>query len=1382
MTIGAYAQDDASAKGVGASIAMDNNVNIAAGVGLNVVNATNEAFVGSGSVIKGKGITIEAKTPASTTDDFIAWGASAGGGEGNVGIAGSVGINVVNRFDTMAYADTGSHLESSAGISVTAQANLDPQTLAAAGAFSEGDSIGATVTVAVLNASTSAYIAGDADAAGALSIDAENHLDPTQIDIPKLPDSLKPSATSVAVAGAAAEGDVAVGGSFIVNDFNLNAYAYVGPSSKINQAGLYTPTNSQTVSVHAVNETTITSIAGALGAATGSAGVGVGVDVEILNKHTHAYIDHNAQVGAGGAVTVKAESSETMLSIAATVGVADDVGVAASISIADIHTDTDAYVGNAAVIQAGGGVSVSSTSAFKTTMIAGSVGAAGTAGIGVANTTLAHSATTQAYIGSSGTVTAAGTVSLSATAGEDILSIAAGIAGGGDAAVAGSAAVNVLNETTTAYVGPGSTITTTNGGGLTVTASDTTSVISVAGSLAASGTAGVGVGADVGVYTKHTNAYIDSGVTATIAGNIVVDAESSETLISVSAGLGVGTVGVAVNAGVHVFNLTTRAFIGDDPNNPSGAGAGNVHATGSVGVSANDVTDINEIVAVLAAGEVGVGAAAGVDTMTKDTESFIGAGASVTGDGNGSGLTVDTGRIDTSTVSAPTFQPGSGGQFDGASAVSAAQGTINLGTTPSGLNTGDEVVYRNGGGTSVGGLTDGQTYYVKAMGGGQFKLYNSAQNAENNTNAIALSQGVGNNQTLKGIQGIETSNAGTLTSAASGNRSSFQSAGQVNTPQIAPMDLSGNGSSQSVSDDSLSGRRSASPDTQSGFHGVAIGATNRDEVRTFTFSLAGGIVGVAVSAGVDVVNATTKAYIGNGATVNASTASASSVQSVLVGAGDDFYHLSVAGAAAFGAVGVAPAVAVNVLTNTTNAYIGDNATVNALNGIAIEATGKENVVMIGFGISGGLVAVGATVGVLSIDNHVLASVGDSATVYAGGDVFVSAQDDTHVLELEGALAGGFVGVGGAVGVMMVTKDTEATIGASAKVDALGSGSGTSGVLDGTITSTPQFETTTGHGVIVQAQSSENITHIVAAGAGGFVGVSGAVGVTLLKGETDAVIQGSAMINGQHQGQANANQDVYVNAGDNATVQTFVIGIAGGFVGVSGAIDVGNLNDNTEALVDSGASVKAKNNVEINAVALKNIHGFDASGAGGFVGVGGAVSVWSVGTQIQKSTKDQNGNDTGSAVNSKNGSADDNAAGQAQSGTGLVTSGSGGGINSFSGDGSGNSNTNTNRINAATQEAAGNVNAGAPSQQAISNMENNAPATPPGTSADIQSGATVTAGGAIGVKANESDSFTILVGQVSAGFVGAGASVAIVSWRITSRPLPTAPSAPAAPSA
>jgi hypothetical protein len=638
VTVSAQTEMDGTAKATGKAIDSMHSSNIAASAGLNVANLKNKAFVDSSTTVKGHGITIEAITPGSATDTFIAWGAAAAGTTSDLGVAGSLAINVLT-LTTEASVRSGSQARSAGDLSVTAKDKFNSQALSAGVGLSEDEAaVGGAVTIAILNVSTTAYIAGNADASGAMSLDAENHLVNSKLEIPKVPDGLRPSATSVAVAGGASAGDVGVAGAVVVDVFNLDANAYIGSGSQINQGvtpgGLFTPTSGQTFSITAVNETPITAIAGALGLTTGSAGVGGSADVEIITKHTRAYIDSSATVSAGGTASLMTTSSETMLSVVATLGVADTAGIAGSASVSVINTETDAYLGTSGTLHAGGGITISAQSTFKTTMIAGAVGAAGTAGIGITNTTLVHSATVQAYVGGSAVVTAVDTVAISATASEDVLSIAAGIGGGGTVGVAGSAAINVFDENTTAYVGPSANITTTGSGDLSVSAMDTTSVISVAGSIAAAGTVAVGVGADVGVYTKHTNAYIDSGVTTDIARNILVTATSSETLISVSAGVGVATVGVAANAGVHTFNVQTRAFIGDDPDAPSGAGAGSVHAHGSIVLAANEVSDVNEIVAVLAAGEVGVGAAAGVNVINKHTEAFIGAGASVTGDGN----------------------------------------------------------------------------------------------------------------------------------------------------------------------------------------------------------------------------------------------------------------------------------------------------------------------------------------------------------------------------------------------------------------------------------------------------------------------------------------------------------------------------------------------------------------------------------------------------------------------------------------------------------------------------------------------------------------------------------------------------------------------------
>ncbi len=1274
VTIEASAGITDKTEAVGSSVALSSSTQIGAGVAVALVNTTNNAEVGAASSVTGAGITIEAITPS--TDTFVVWGASAAGGTGSASVAGSVAVNVVNTDNNQASA-SGATLKSSAGITVQATNGLSIQTLAAAGAFSDGAGVGVAVTVGYLRVNSTAFISGKADAAGAIAIDSKLTLTQLGIVIPKNPVPL-PSATAIAVVGAAGTSPT-VAGSVIVDDFGLNSTADIGAGSLINKGGYYAATATQTISVTAENTTPITGIAGALSATAGAAGIGASLDLELISKNTTAYIDANSNVAAGGAVTVKATSSETMLSVTVTLGVGDDVGVAATASIAPISPTTQAYIGAGATVSAGGAMTIAATETFITTMIAGSVGVGGTAGVGAANTTLVYSPTTLAYAGTGVKLTAAGTgLSIGATQSENVLAITAGIAAGGTAGVAGSATVAVLNDTTTAYLGAGSTVTVNGGGNLSVAASDATGVISVAGSLAVGGSAGVGAGADVGVYTKYTNAYIGSGVVATVTGNILVNAQSTESLISVAAGIAGGTVGVGIDAGVHVFSLQTRAFIGDDPSAPANKGAGNVTAVGSVSIAANDVSNINEIVGVFAAGAVGVAGGAGVNVFTKDTEAFVGVGAKVIAQGSDPAITVDTGQIGTSySAATSSFTPTS--------------------------QTGNQGI--------------------------------SANNPSTMSNA--------------------------LNSAQSGNRSSFTTAGTIGTPNLGQMDLTGGGSgamqSPGAGNQSLStatGNRQTSIGTMSGFTGVAVGATNQDEIRTFTVTLGVGSVAVAVSAGVDVVKATTQAYVGANANVTAGPGAGA----VMVGASDDFYHLSVGAGLAFGGVGVAPSVGVNVITDTTNASIGNNAVVSATAGISVTATGSENILLIGVGLAAGGVGIGAVVDVLSISNQTNASIGSSASVHAGGNVLVSAVDSSNVLELSGALAGGFVGVGGAVGVMLITKVTDATIGANANVEGLGNGAAASGILNGVIAS-GAFQTTSANGVLVQAQSNETIVHIVAAGGVGFVGVSGAVGVASLNITTNATVGGGAVINNANPASANGNQSFYIDAADNFGFQAYVIGVAGGFVGVTGAVDVGTLADNIAAVVDSGAKVYAKDNMNVGAAELQSLTGYVISGAGGFVGAGASVMDWSIGQALQTNYSDNSGHSANGLVNGS-GDPDSNAGQQSQASTGLVTGS--GGIGGLTTMGTVNAKSSAGRINSATSSAGTMVNNAAPTKTQVLAMQSATPVHP-GTSAVVQSGAQMHAGGAIGVIAEESATLKEFLGQVAGGVVGIGAAVDILSF-------------------
>ncbi|MCP3989260.1 MAG: hypothetical protein GY724_09315, partial [Actinomycetia bacterium] len=220
------------------------------------------------------------------------------------------------------------------------------------------------------------------------------------------------------------------------------------------------------------------------------------------------------------------------------------------------------------------------------------------------------------------------------------------------------------------------------------------------------------------------------------------------------------------------------------------------------------------------------------------------------------------------------------------------------------------------------------------------------------------------------------------------------------------------------------------------------------------------------------------------------------------------------------------------------------------------------------------------------------------------------------------------------------------------------------------------------------------------------------------------------------------------------MDSYAIGAAGGFVGVAGAVDVGGVKNDVAARILGGAQVSAVNDVEVNALGIKDLDGFVFSGAGGFVGLSGAVSVWSTGTTIEKGYSDNDGGNA-NAVQGDSGNADADAAQQAENTSGQVSTLLGG----FQADSDPDS--NQSRVDGATQGAATRLSSTAPGQAALLNTINST-APVAGTEASIASGAVVEAGDDIRVTAYEDTEVDIVVGGVAGGFVGIGASVAVLS--------------------
>src|SRR5262249_12262433 len=130
--------------------------------------------------------------------------------------------------------------------------------------------------------------------------------------------------------------------------------------------------------------------------------------------------------------------------------------------------------------------------------------------------------------------------------------------------------------------------------------------------------------------------FIGPNVTATADRDVAVQATSAETVTAVIASAsGAGATGVFGTGGADILTLTTQAALGADPRVVAiPTNGAHVHATGNVLVAA----DANDTLNILAgnggaAGTTSIGAATAIPILTKTTQAFIGARASVTADG-----------------------------------------------------------------------------------------------------------------------------------------------------------------------------------------------------------------------------------------------------------------------------------------------------------------------------------------------------------------------------------------------------------------------------------------------------------------------------------------------------------------------------------------------------------------------------------------------------------------------------------------------------------------------------------------------------------------------------------------------------------------------------
>jgi filamentous hemagglutinin family protein len=516
---------------------------------------------------------------ADSTSDIETLGIGLGGGD-KVGVGGSVVTNFVDN-DVEAYIDDGAQVMADDNVGVLAQSD-DRITMAAgsAGIGLESAGVGASVSVNKISGDTKAYIAGPDTAVTAKGLDASNTLTifpgeleedvdlATSIDVDTYnslalrDEMVTEEVTGLAVNASATQHveniDVNVTGSakfaggvtVNVNRISGTTEAYIDSAATDGGGDL---------NVIAANHAYGNGFVGNL-AVSGVSSIGAATDIHSIDRTTSARVT-DGDIKNAGAVTVKALATQGVSSAA--IGGAVGIGnwsFAGTGSVAKFGGTTEAYLDSTDVTA--DSLTVVADSTNRMHLVGGAVSAAGGVGIGGTFTLGISDTTTRAYVqGEAGTaahLTLTGPLEINAKTDNEFTSYAVGGALAGGAGYAGAAAVNLVTNTTEAWLRDADVGSSgARVGAVTVRAENRVDIENSAGALGIglSGL-GLGAGANVSILKSRVASEIDQSRVHS-DGTVAVEAENTSLLDSESRMAGVG--GTAGIGGAAVI-----ALVGDD--------------------------------------------------------------------------------------------------------------------------------------------------------------------------------------------------------------------------------------------------------------------------------------------------------------------------------------------------------------------------------------------------------------------------------------------------------------------------------------------------------------------------------------------------------------------------------------------------------------------------------------------------------------------------------------------------------------------------------------------------------------------------------------------------------------------------------------------------
>ncbi len=1266
LSVTSLAETDAKALADGSQTdAGGTDVGIGAAVAVNAATAKNTAIVSDNAVVNTEGLSIQAGMDGTAKNDFVA-DAKSGAGAGNVGVAGSLAINIVDNSsqarlegDTDA-SGTGASANANAGDILIEAGNASTSTVkAAADVKGTGSTakvgVGASIGVNVAVNKTVAEVADQAVLTGGANMAVNARADHTMstelvggsagaktsitpvvavtIGVNTTQARVGASATGLNLSGAfsssaeqsnvmttkataQAQGDTAVGAS-------LAAAIAVDDVSAELQRDIDSSTG---VELIALSETSITTetTAGAKGAKKAKTNATTGEEEPEANttadeqKKNQLDFAKNKNAGAS-TVDTSSPEAKTPDTSSSTPGTdkptqaseqtrkdqqGKKISVAAAIGVSVARNQGRAEIGQGLNINAGTGeLKLDAQSDTNYTTKSSGEAVSEDDAVGVAVAVTATHNVTQATLGAGTTVSQAGDVNINAASRQN-RDAAFQTAMSAEAVSGASGGGTAVAGGLALVVNENKTLASIDEGASLGSAGNEVGHVSVT----ATDTSKISAQARAGALSKGGES--KTGVGASFA--VLVSLNENHAVVGRDADESGAFDPTAVNA----ESLTVLAT----KNRVSTPAAKNLTVDGvkNLDFDTFDPADYlasnnyytEAIAGAASQGDTAVAGAFAVNVFTNKSIAELGEAVAVTTIGSTGPQSLGVDVSSSSDMQSVTIAGAAAGAKQTGVGISNAD-TVNLDETRAAIGA-DSTVLANG--ASAG---------VKVQAESLQEMTNVGVSAGASTSGTAVA----------GVLGVVVALG--KTEALIGDGAAVKALGDVSvkaTTDVTGVMVSGGvsaanqtGIGASIAAQILANATSATIGAAdvSAAKQLTVAAQADESVTSAVVAGAGaGTTAVAGALSVNVIVGDTTALVNQGAQVNTDAGYSSADQGVAITASDDTTILAITGGGAGGGTtGVGAALDTDVMAKTVTAGIADGAgtQVNAKKDVVIDASASEDLtsVTVGFG-GGGTTGVGGAVSVAVVKNDVHAMIGSQAGVDADGNVGVNAQDDIQaVLAAGGVAGGGTTGVGGSIGVATLFGTTRATIGDSAVVNARGLGDARTvytGETTGGDTSIEPADlgakkTELAKGLSVTAYNREElITTVFSAGGGGTTGVAATVSADVIANTTEASIGQSARIN-QTNTLAHADQEVRVKAIDETSLINTAGGAAGGgSAGVGAAANVGVIAKTTTAKIGKDTLVNAKKAVEVEAASLDSTLSTTAGLAGGgSVGVGGAVA-------------------------------------------------------------------------------------------------------------------------------------------------------------------------------